>query len=374
MGGTIRTALNLAGELAGEREVEVVSIKRAREEAVFELPADVRVTALDDRRRRAPARPPAARLLRRLPSVLFHEDDHAFRTASLWTDLQFARWLRARGPGVLMTTRPGLNVMAARLAPRGVVTIGQEHMHLQAHAPSLQRELRRSYARLDALAVLTRQDLRDYGELLASAPTRVVQIANAVPRLEGRRSELSNPVVLAAGRLTRQKGFDRLVRAFALVARRRPEWTLRIFGGGRDLQLLQAMILDHDLHNNVFLMGPTDDLGRELAQASIFTLSSRFEGLPMVILEAMSKGLPVVSFDCPTGPAEVIGDGVDGLLVRDGDVAALAEAIVRLIDDEQERRRMGGAAWRKARDYDVAAIGRRWDALLDDLTARSSAA
>jgi glycosyltransferase involved in cell wall biosynthesis len=373
MGGTIRTVLNLAGALADAHDVEVVTLKRTREAAFFALPDGVRVTTLDDRRP-GRHRPPAARLLGALPSILMHDGDAAHGAATLWSDVQFVRWLRARGPGVLITTRPAFNVMAARLAPPGVVTVGQEHMNLQAHPRALRRELERAYRRLDALAVLTREDLRDYGELLASAPTRVVQIPNAVPELQGERSDLSKPVVLAAGRLTRQKGFDRLIEAFALVARRRPAWTLRIFGSGRDRELLQAMILDHHLHNHVFLMGRTEHLGRELSRASMFALSSRFEGLPMVILEAMSKGVPVVSFDCPTGPAEMISDGVDGALVPDGDVAAFAEGIVSLIDDEERRRRMGAAAVEKARDYDLAVIGRRWHALLDELTVRDQPA
>jgi glycosyltransferase involved in cell wall biosynthesis len=264
--------------------------------------------------------------------------------------------------------------MAARLAPPGVVTVGQDHMNLGSYAPALRAELRRAYPRLDALAVLTRDDLRDYEQLLASAPTRVVQIPNAVPELEGQRSGLSNPVVLAAGRLTRQKGFDRLIEAFALVARRRPDWTLRIFGSGRDRKLLQAMILDHDLHNHVFLMGRTEHLGRELERASLYALSSRFEGLPMVILEAMSKGVPVVAFDCPTGPAEVIDDGVDGVLVPDGDVEAFADSLLALIDDPERRRAIGAAAVEKAHEFDLEVVGSRWDALLGDLTGRDRAA
>ena len=373
MGGTIRTVLNLAGALAETHDVEVVTLRRTREAPFFPLPDGVRVTTLDDRRGRH-RRPLPTRLLGALPSILMHDGDPAHSAASLWSDLHLVRWLRARGPGVLITTRPAFNLIAARLAPPGVVTVGQEHMNLRAHAPAVRRALKRAYPRLDALAVLTRDDLRDYGELLASAPTQVVQIPNAVPELQGERSDLSNPVVLAAGRLTRQKGFDRLIEAFALVVRRRPEWTLRIFGSGHDRELLRAMILDHHLHNHVFLMGRTEHLGRELSRASVFALSSRFEGLPMVILEAMSKGVPVVSFDCPTGPAEMISDGVDGVLVPDGDVAAFADGLVALIDDTERRHRMGAAAVEKAHEYDLAVVGRRWDALLDELTVRDEAA
>jgi glycosyltransferase involved in cell wall biosynthesis len=107
---------------------------------------------------------------------------------------------------------------------------------------------------------------------------------------------------------------------------------------------------------------------RELEQASVFVLSSRAEGLPLAMLEAMSKGVPVVSFACPTGPAAVIEHGVDGLLVANGNEAALGRAIAALIADEPLRRRLGAAALRKAEAFGLDAVGERWEALIAHVT------
>jgi glycosyltransferase involved in cell wall biosynthesis len=96
-------------------------------------------------------------------------------------------------------------------------------------------------------------------------------------------------------------------------------------------------------------------------------LSSRFEGLPMVMVEAMSLGLPVVSFDCPTGPAEVIEDGRSGVLVPDGDVGALADAMLAVVEDADYRRALAAGAAERAKDYALDSIGARWEQLIAEL-------
>lgn len=367
MGGTIRTCLTLAEHLAAHGPVEVISIVRSRDEPFFAFPDGITVTTLDDRRKGAPARSRSERVLAKLPSVLVHPDDHTYAKLSLLTDVRLLRRLRAMRAGVLVTTRPGFNVLAARHAPPELTVVGQEHMNIGSHLRGLTRDIERTYGRLDALAVLTDADRADYARMLGSARTRVEQIPNAVPELGGGVASPDSRVVVAAGRLTPQKGFDLLIGAFAGVAREHPDWQLRIHGAGPQRPELRRLILEHELYSNVFLMGPTPQLGEALAQGSIFVLSSRFEGFGMVIVEAMSKGLAVVSFDCPRGPSEIISDGRDGLLVPALDVSALGAAIGALAGDPQRRAELGSAAIETARRYDREAIGARWDALLSVL-------
>jgi glycosyltransferase involved in cell wall biosynthesis len=367
MGGTIRAAASLAGSLAEHRSVEVISVVRRGERPFFAFPEGVEVSVVDDQRPGHGSGRLAARLLRRLPSVLIHPEDYAYPWCSLWTDALLMRRLREMRGGIVIGTRPSFNLLAAALGGPGVVTVGQEHMNFHAHRRGLAADILRRYRDIDALAVLTEDDQRDYEEALAGAPTRIVRLPNAVPALTGERPRLDRPVVVAAGRLNAQKGFDRLITAFKPVADAHPGWRLQIYGRGPRRAALRRQIMELGLYDDVLLMGPTRALGEALSHASVFALSSRFEGFGIVVVEAMSKGLPVVSFDCPRGPGEIIDDGRDGVLVADGDVEAFSRALVELAGDEERRRALGAAAIESARRYDPDAIGARWEALLAEL-------
>jgi glycosyltransferase involved in cell wall biosynthesis len=367
MGGTVRATISLAGALAEQHDVEVLSVVRRRAKPFFDYPESVALSAIDDQRPDGGGRGPVARVLRRLPSVLIHPEDYAYPWCSLWTDLALFRRLRRMQGGIVVGTRPAFNFLAGALCGPGTTVLAQEHMHFHAHRPRLSADIRRRYRSLDMLAVLTEDDRRDYERALDGAPTRVVRMPNAVPALAGDVSPLTGRVVMAAGRLNAQKGFDLLIPAFAQVAADHPDWQLRIYGTGPRQGQLRRLIAEHGLYNNAFLMGRTPRLGEEMAKASIFALSSRFEGFGIVVVEAMSKGLPVVSFDCPRGPGEIIDDGRDGLLVPPEDVDAFAAALRALIEDEELRRRLGAAALATAGAYDAGASGRRWQQLAGEL-------
>jgi glycosyltransferase involved in cell wall biosynthesis len=368
MGGTIRTTLNLVEYLAERWEVEIISVGRWRDRPFFgELPPGVKVTTLHDHRPGAQPKRKSLiqRALRALPSALIHPRDHGAQGSSLRGDLMLVRRLRGRS-GFLIGTRPGYNLLIAELALPGFVTIGQEHMHLRRHHPAIQAAMTRLYPRLDALTVLTKRDLDVYEEHL-EGNVRLVQIPNTVRELAGANADLDAKTVLAVGRLTPQKGYDLLIPAFGRVAAAHRDWRLRICGAGPQRAELETMIRAHRLEDAIELHGPARDFGAEIAGASLFVLSSRFEGLPLVLLEAMSKGMGIVSFDCPTGPADVIDDHRNGILVPPGDVEALAAGILELIEDGDLRRRCAAAATDTAHGYRPAAIGPRWEALFGEL-------
>ena len=378
-GGTARTVSNTASALAARgHDVEIVSVLRRRRRPAYPPGRGVAIHDLVDdlAARRAPE--PATRgerataLWRRAasaaPSVAGHPFDPRTREWSILTDVELVRWLRSVRDGVIVGTRPALNLALARFGRRDVVRVGQDHMNLSSYRPPLRRSIQRRYPRLDAVVCLTQRDAAEYDALLAGR-TRVLAIPNGIPDLSRHRASADAKVVVTAGQLTRRKGFDRLLAAWAHVVPEHPDWRLEIYGGGEQEASLQTQIERLGLRDSARLMGRSNRLYARMARASVYAMTSRREGLPMVLLEAKAIGLPAVAYDCPTGPREMIADGVDGYLVPDGDEDALVARLLELIGDEAARRRLGEAARAKAADYAVARLAERWETLFCDLAA-----
>jgi glycosyltransferase involved in cell wall biosynthesis len=375
-GGTTRTVVNQANALCEDHDVEIASIYRHRGKPRFAIDPRIRLLPLtelrsDGSRRVDPEgrRGLPMRLARRFTTPLPHRLDGRFPRWHPPVDLALLRYFRAKDDGILVTTRPGVNLLAARMAPRRLVRVAQDHMHLGSYQPELRDAIVRSYRRFDAVVTLTEEDRAAYQEALAGSGTRVECIPNGVPEPLLPAATLDANVLVAAGRLTHQKGFDLLLDAFQVVAGKHPDWQLWIFGGGVRRDALAGQIERLGLAGRAHLKGTTGRLDEQFAAASVYVLSSRFEGLPMVLLEAMTAGLPAVAFDCPTGPGQIIAHDRSGLLVPEQDVAALAAGICELIEDPARRRAMGAAARADAERYSIVGVRRRWEELFAELTS-----
>ena len=178
-------------------------------------------------------------------------------------------------------------------------------------------------------------------------------------------SDLDRKRVLGLGRLTHEKGFDLLIQAFEQTAERRSRWDLVIFGEGPERSALEELVTQLGLNERVSLPGWTDDVSGVLKRADMFVLPSRYEGFPNALLEAMAAGVPVISFDCPSGPYEIVRDGYDGLLVRAGSVEWLAAAMDRLMRDGEARSLLASKAPEVLERFSTERYYARWEAVLD---------
>ncbi|NEW71879.1 glycosyltransferase family 4 protein [Streptomyces rhizosphaericus] len=366
IGGTIRTTMNLATALADRHEVEIVSMMRHRETPRFALDPRVRLVPLvDTRPESADAKHP-----------LFFEASRDFPAAekrikqyNRLMDTRAAEYLRGCDAEVIVGTRPGVNVYISRFAPRRALRIAQEHLRYEAHSKKLRAELAPFYRTLDAVVTTTEADAAVYRRKMPMPGVRTLAIPNSVPDPGIAPSEGTEPVIAAAGRLVRGKRFDLLIDAFAEISAKFPAWRLRIYGGGAEKERLAERIERLGLSGSAELMGSRSPIEAEFAKASLVAVASDAESFGMTIVEAMRCGVPVVSTDCPLGPAEIIKDGVTGRLVPTGDKHALASALMELMGDSPARRAMGAAALESSRIYDPEPIARRYDQLFEELRA-----
>jgi glycosyltransferase involved in cell wall biosynthesis len=214
----------------------------------------------------------------------------------------------------------------------------------------------------DCVVTLTQEDK----EFWKSYAKRIEVIPNILTITPQKVCDYGTKRVIAAGRYVHQKGFDMLLEAWHLLDKHLSDWHLYIFGN-ENRKPYQHIVDKYDMNHHVHLMPATPEIVEEFSKSSIFVLSSRFEGFGLVLAEAMSCGLPCISFDCPYGPRDIITDQEDGILVENGNIEALAKAIERLMTNEDLRRSMGEKAINNVARFDRKTIMSQWEQLFHNL-------
>lgn len=335
-------------------------IERGRRVAIITIDAD-----------REPCYPLDARVVR---CGLDLRSDSRWVATAVWNNLRRVRRLRrqlvALKPDVVVSFTDVTNVTtllaAARSGLKVIVCERTDPRHqFVGRAWSMLR--RRWYPHADAVVVQTEGVARWVASQKWTQEVHV--IPNAAPELPAETSAaLHTPrqthTIVAVGRLSREKGFDLLISAFAQVAPRFPDWRLQIWGEGAERAALTERIERLAMGDRISLEGWTRNPSEVLSKASLFALSSRYEGFPNVLLEAMSAGLACIAFDCESGPREIIRHEVDGLLIAPQDTGSLAEGLGRLMANDELRERLGTNARQVRERFSREAIFGRWDALI----------
>ena len=236
------------------------------------------------------------------------------------------------------------------------------------HIPWLDRKIARHLLemlkRCEKVVVLTHKDAacwKGYDNIevihnvLTNYPEKITDVEDRPKR------------IIAVGRLHAQKGFDLLIQSWQLIAARHPDWQLVVYGHGGDLQKLQQQLEKAGLTSSMTFAGATDNIYKEYQDSAFYVMSSRYEGWGLVLVEAMSCGLPCVSFDCPYGPSDIIRDGEDGLLVENGNIQQLAEKMELLINNKELRERLGVRARLNAARFTSDNIMPQWTKLFETI-------
>jgi GalNAc-alpha-(1->4)-GalNAc-alpha-(1->3)-diNAcBac-PP-undecaprenol alpha-1,4-N-acetyl-D-galactosaminyltransferase len=269
---------------------------------------------------------------------------------------------------ISFTNRTNIQTLAALLGTVFPVIVSERNNPIEQPLPVLWEILRRMFYHKASAVVVQTESARKWAGGFVSAH-RVYTIANPfssegnssgeiLPALKGKS------IICSMGRLVPSKGFDLLIRSFHIASQDNPDWILLILGEGEDRERLERITKEIGIGDRVFMPGRVRNTHDYLKSSKIFVLSSKHEGFPNALIEAMSLGMPVISTDCPFGPSEIIHDGIDGMLVPKENIHELSLALKHLMDNEAERIRFGEKARETSRRFKMEVIMDKWEKLI----------
>lgn len=247
----------------------------------------------------------------------------------------------------------------------GKVNIHENNYIMKLAARIADQNLYKQISKCHTFITLTNNDAKDWKNIKEAIviPNMLTYYPEKIDILPKKGKH-----VICAGRLTEQKGYDLLLQAWQKVYHKYPDWILDIYGKGEDYNLLMESIKNLQLQQVVQIHPPTTDIYNKYMESDFYVMSSRWEGFGLVLAEAMSCGIPCVSFDCPHGPSEIIHHGQDGILVENGNINMLAEKIIYLIEHEDIRIEMGERARENVKRFLPEAIMPQWEKLFKSLS------
>lgn len=367
VGGVEKAIISMANLFAQRYEVNLFSVYQMPGSPAFPVDSRVHVLYL---LRDVPNREEWKAALRGLRPIRFARESIRSVKILLGKKRAVKRIIRSVTDGVLITTRHEDNVQLSKYGAPGVLKIGQLH-HDHGYEKKYVRGFQKQYGGIDVLALLTPRLVEEAAELMRgrNSHTRLAYIPNFLehypqnPALAQREK-----TVLAAGRLTGVKRFDLLIRQFAHIHDRAPDWKLRILGDGEEGERLRALVRELDAEEYILLAGRKNggEVEREMCAASFFAMSSRSEGFPFVLLEAQSCALPILAYDVRVGPGFIVHQGRDGYLVPEGDRALYERRMLEMMADPALLRRMGQQAVEEAKQFSRENVAERWYSVIEN--------
>jgi glycosyltransferase involved in cell wall biosynthesis len=212
-----------------------------------------------------------------------------------------------------------------------------------------------SIKKFDAFVVLSNEALSEWNAKKGTVIPNPIWLNNTVS------AALEAKKVIVATRYSYEKGLDRLLQIWALVLVKHPDWILEIYGKTKDGLALESLAQKLNIAHAVYFFPPEKNIEDKYLQSSIYAMTSRSEAFPMVLLEAMSCGLPVIAFDCPVGPRTIIKDNENGFLIDDGNLEAYANQLISLMDSQELRLKIGVKARNIRAKYSLEMIMKQWN-------------
>ncbi len=346
-GGTERVTAILSRELVERgHEVHVISFVGGDKETFFEMDKRVKLHYL------APTK-----------------DRYPFPIRDIRRIVLMKKNYKEINPDVILIVDAGRSFVNIP-ASRGYKTITWEHFNVGVNWHLGHRLSRKLAAnKSDLIVTLTEPDAQAYKEIFNAK--NAICVYNPVTIDASSPSLLKEKTCLAIGRYSPQKRFIDLINAWNLTKSREQGWKLRIIGAGEEKQMLENRIKELNLSESIEMLPPQKNVVEQYKNASVYAMSSHHEGLPLVLIESMAMGLPIVSYDCPTGPADIVSHEKTGLLVPYLNVEALAEGLDKVMLDETLREKFHKEALKEVKKFSVKTIVDKWETIFNNLLENS---
>ncbi len=381
-GGIEKSIVALANILVEKYQVEIACIYKLQKKEAFELDKRVKVKYLikNDIAKRVENYKVllSKKQFKKLFSKLWEDYFKKLRFISFFKDtfssfftyfnrsIVMKKYLKRTDANIIISTRTFLNDLLGEYGPKSAVKIGWEHNHYHDNM-KYAIDVIKSARRLDYFVLVSNNLYNFYSNKLKDTNCKCTFIPNVLDKIPSKISKLNEKRLVTVGRLSKEKGQMDLLKIFNLLVKDYPDWHLDIVGDGAERENLEEYIKNHHLQNQVTLHGfkDRDYIDELLDKSSIYLMTSYTESFGIVLIEAMSHGLPCIAFDSAEGACELISSGKDGYLIKNRNYQAYIKKIEDLINKKEERIRVGKEAFQTSQKYTSDKVGKEWFDLLE---------
>ena len=364
-GGIEKCVVNLANTLCEKYEVEIAVCYKLYDNSVFELKDKVKVKYLNKN-----LKPNHESLRNALKSknIIKIIRELIFSTKVLYYRKKtMVDYIRNADCDVIISTRDIFNYWVSGYCQDGILKIGWEHNHFHENMKYAEK-VSNSAKNLDYLVLVSSELQKFYAEKLRNSNCMCIYIPNSIDKLPKKSATLTNKRLVSVGRLSPEKGYLDLLKIFNRLSKKNPDWVLDIIGDGVQKDKLKKYIEDNNLNGKVILHGfqGKDYIDKILDDSAIYLMTSYTESFGIVLIEAMSHGVPCIAFDSAEGAREIINSGDNGYLIKNRNFDAMIMKIEDLINNKSERIRIGKQARNSVKKYTSDIVGEEWITLIEE--------
>lgn len=363
-GGVEKSIVALANSLCERYEVEIACTYKLYEKSVFPLNSNVKVKYLIPELK--PNREKFKEALRKKKIIkIINEGMYAFKVLK-YRKKSMINYIKNSDSDIIISTRDIFNEWLGEYGNNNILKIGWEHNHYHNNMKYADNVVR-SASKLNYL-VLVSNSLKDfYQERLRKTNCKCIYIPNTIDKIPKSSAPLKNKKLISIGRLSPEKGYLDLVKIYNVLEKKHPDWTLDIIGDGIEREKLECYIKQHNLESKIILHGfrDKDYIDKMLHEASIYLMTSHTESFGIVLIEAMSHGVPCIAFSSAEGARELIQSGKNGYLIKNRNYEMMIKKIEDLMEREREREKIGKASRKEAKKYTNSVVKKYWYDLIE---------